>query len=62
LIGCLITNQAVPEDAIAFEETFVKKQFADNRLAMVGPIHYGSWCKRQTFLTYQDVIVAEKNK
>ena len=60
--GYLTTNQSIPEDAIAVEETFIKKLFQDSQLAMIEPIHYGVWCNRPAFLTYQDVIVAEKSK
>lgn len=61
LDGCLSAYENTPEEAIAYEEETVKKLFGKNRLAINQPIYYGSWCKRQKFFTYQDLIVAEKN-
>ncbi len=58
----LTINETVPEDAVAYEEEFVKKLFENHGLVFTQPIHYGSWCGRQNFLTYQDLIVAEKTK
>jgi ubiquinone/menaquinone biosynthesis C-methylase UbiE len=51
-----------PEAAVAFKEDFIRKCFEEQKLNIVNPIHYGSWCSRQTFLSYQDVIVANKIK
>ena len=58
--GCLTTNESVPETAIAYPEEFVTRHLAARALALAQPIHYGGWCGRHTFLTYQDLIVAEK--
>jgi len=58
--GCLTTDKEYPEDAIAYDEGFVLKLFEKHGLKISQPIQYGSWCKRPTFLTYQDMIVAEK--
>jgi SAM-dependent methyltransferase len=58
--GCLTTSESVSEDAIAYDEELVKKLFENHGLVIRRPIHYGSWCKRENFLTYQDLIIAEK--
>lgn len=58
----LTINETVPEDAVAYEEEFVKKLFENHGLVITQPIHYGAWCGRQNFLTYQDLIIAEKKK
>lgn len=58
--GCVTADQDTPEEAIAYEESFVKHLFERHGLQIAGPIHYGSWCGRQTFLTYQDLIIAKK--
>jgi len=60
LNGCVSTNQNTPEVAIAYEEEAVRKLFEKNGLIQ-DPIYFGSWCRRETFLTYQDLIVAEKS-
>ena len=58
--GCLTTDRNMPEDAIAYDEKFVKGWFDKHGLAITQPIYYGSWCNRENFFTYQDLIVAEK--
>lgn len=61
LNDCLTINETVPEDAVAYDEEFVKKLFESHGLVFTQPIHYGRWCGRKKFLTYQDLIVAEKS-
>jgi len=62
LDGCLTVDQTFPEDAVAYDEEFVKELFEKHGLVINQPIHYGSWCGRQNFLTYQDLIIAEKTR
>jgi SAM-dependent methyltransferase len=57
---CLVVDESVPELAIAYEEETVRKLFENYGLVINEPIQYGSWCRRQDFLTYQDLIVAKK--
>ena len=58
--GCLTIDDNNPESAIAYNEDFVKGLFGKYKLKIIQPIHYGSWCKRDTFLSYQDILVATK--
>ncbi len=58
--GCMTIDENVPEAAIAYREEFVLGLFKKYGLKIAQPIHYGSWCKRDTFLTYQDLIIATK--
>jgi SAM-dependent methyltransferase len=58
--GCLTINKNNPESAIAYREDFIVELFAKYRLSVDKPIHYGSWCKRDGFLSYQDILVATK--
>ena len=58
--GCLTTNKNTPEDAIAYEEKLVRSLLNTHGLIIRQPIYYGSWCQRQNFFEYQDLIVAEK--
>lgn len=59
--GCFTSDEKVPETAIAYDEEAVRNLFHKNGLTIRGDIHYGSWCRRPEFLTYQDLIVAEKS-
>lgn len=58
--GCMTTNAKDPEVAIAYCEDAVLGFFEEENLKIIRPIRYGSWCGRDAFLTYQDVIVATK--
>jgi ubiquinone/menaquinone biosynthesis C-methylase UbiE len=60
LQGCRSTEENKPEAAIAYEENVVRDLFRKNDLAIHEPIYYGSWCGRQNFLTYQDMVIATK--
>jgi SAM-dependent methyltransferase len=62
LDGCLTTDEAVPEGAVAYDEDVVKDLFEKYGLGIDRPIYYGSWCGRKNFLTFQDVIIAEKRR
>ena len=58
--ACLTTNENVPESAIAYKEDIVKLLFNKYGLKIFQPIRYGSWCNRDNFLSYQDMIIATK--
>lgn len=60
--GCKTTNEDDPEAAIAYSDDFVNSMFRKYGLKIIRPIHYGSWCGRDSFLSYQDIIVAAKEK
>jgi SAM-dependent methyltransferase len=55
-----IMNRAAPNEAVAYREPFVRKLFRKHDLEIVGPIHYGYWCERPSFLSFQDVILTQK--
>ena len=54
-------SDKVPEKAIAYDESYVMGLYGKNGLDILKPIHYGSWCGRKHFLSYQDLIVAQKH-
>jgi len=57
--GCLVTNKAVPEEAIAHPQELVQAMYASAGLSLE-PVRYGAWCGRASFLSYQDVCVASR--
>ena len=57
---CFITTPETPETAIAFPDPYIRDLFARFGLTLREPIHYGSWCGRTKFLSYQDVTIATK--
>lgn len=53
-------HKGLPESNIAYEETFLLKILDDTGLRLCAPIQYGKWCGRADFLSFQDLLVAEK--
>ena len=49
----------VPEDAIAFEEEWIRSLYHKVGL-VVTRLEYGSWCAREHYLSYQDLILSTK--
>jgi SAM-dependent methyltransferase len=61
LEGCVTTDPTNPEGSLAFQESYVRTTlFGRLGLSIGEPIHYGSWCGRDEFLSYQDVVIATK--
>jgi SAM-dependent methyltransferase len=46
------------EDAIAYDEDFIRELYRNNQMEIVDPIHYGRWCGRPRYTGFQDMIVA----
>lgn len=55
--GCYTTTPDNPEGAIAYPEDYVRKLFEKVGISIEEPIHYGSWCGRPRFLSYQDIVI-----
>jgi ubiquinone/menaquinone biosynthesis C-methylase UbiE len=56
----MVANAREPEQAIAYEEEIIREVMDGQGLEIVEPIHYGSWCGRETYTDYQDIIVATR--
>jgi SAM-dependent methyltransferase len=52
-------SRDVPESAIAFEETWIRRLYEEVGLKLLR-LDYGSWCGRGNHLSYQDLILATK--
>lgn len=57
-----VIDTHVQEAAICYDEALVLDLFHKYELKIRPPIHYGSWCGRPDFLSYQDIIVAGEDK
>ena len=57
---CMVSEQDFPETAVAFEESFIRQNYAARRLDIIEPIRYGNWCGRNQWLSFQDIVVAAK--
>jgi SAM-dependent methyltransferase len=58
--GCMSSEEAMPEAAISLPQEYVETLHQKHGLAIQSPIHYGSWCGRSNYLSYQDIVVASK--
>jgi len=47
LPGCRVADRTWPEDAVAYDEGFLRRQFYCNGLAISEPIAYGAWWKEE---------------
>jgi len=56
----LAVDERFPERAIAHREEFVTRIHRERGLKIVPPIHYGYWCQRDSSLSSQDIVIAEK--
>jgi len=54
-----VISEEVPEDAIAFEESWVRSRYEKLGLKVVR-LNYGSWCGRASYVSYQDLVLAIK--
>ena len=54
-----VQSEEQPEDAVAFDEDYVRDLYRANGLEIV-EIYYGSWCGRPSYLSYQDLILARR--
>jgi SAM-dependent methyltransferase len=58
--GYRTINRDAPEEAIAYPEEFVRSLYEKYGLKLREPIRYGVWCGRTDYLSFQDIVVAEK--
>ena len=58
--NCRTISSDVLEQAIAFDERWIRNLYREKGLN-VTRVDYGSWCGRDTYLSYQDLILAVKD-
>jgi ubiquinone/menaquinone biosynthesis C-methylase UbiE len=59
LKDCFTVDLNTPENAIAYEEITFLKWITEHGFS-VKLKHYGSWCGRTRFTSYQDILIIEK--
>jgi len=57
---CRIEHEDMPENVVSYTEILVRNLYEKNQLMIIEPIHFGSWCGRENFVSFQDIIVATK--
>jgi ubiquinone/menaquinone biosynthesis C-methylase UbiE len=58
--GYYIDDEKVPEHAVAFDEEYIRALYRTIGLD-VEVLRYGSWCGRESYLSYQDIVIASKS-
>jgi ubiquinone/menaquinone biosynthesis C-methylase UbiE len=58
--SCWVANTSDPEAVTGYKEDFVRTIYGKYNLEIKEPIHYGAWCGREKFLSYQDLVLAFK--
>lgn len=58
--GYRTINKNTPESAVAYNGELIRRLYEKYGLNIAEPIHYGSWCGREDFLSYQDIVIAVK--
>jgi ubiquinone/menaquinone biosynthesis C-methylase UbiE len=53
-------SRETPEAAIAYEEGWIRERYRGLGLKIMR-LDYGSWCGRQNYLSYQDLVFAVKD-
>jgi SAM-dependent methyltransferase len=57
-----IINQYLPEETVAYDEKFAMHVLEKHGLTVRPPIHYGNWCGRDSFLSFQDLVIVHKTR
>ncbi len=54
-----VVNPAIPEESIGFPESWLRAR-SEERGFRVLAVHPGSWCGREKWISYQDLVVLER--
>jgi SAM-dependent methyltransferase len=57
---CLTQRPESPEAMIGHDERQVRSMFQAAGLQIEEPVHYGAWCARADYTSYQDIVVATR--
>jgi hypothetical protein len=55
--GFYTSTPSCPENAIGYEEEDLLKMLSHAGLEIEGSIHFGEWCRRPKFLSFQDILI-----
>jgi len=58
--GYRTADETMPECLVAYDEASIRDACERRGLSIVDPIHYGSWCGRESSLSFQDIVIASK--
>ncbi len=55
--GFYTSTPECPENAVGYEQNDLLKMLSRAGLEIEGPIHFGEWCPRTKFLSFQDILI-----
>jgi SAM-dependent methyltransferase len=58
--GCWVSDPKFPETAVGIEEPKFLGWCKGSWLTLEPPVHYGSWCGRKHFMSYQDIAILKR--
>jgi SAM-dependent methyltransferase len=58
--GYRTISKHTPETAVAYPEPFIRSLCEKYGFKVREPIRYGSWCGRVNYVTFQDLVIADK--
>ena len=60
--SCFYADKDHPEAVVAYEESYLRRLYADRGLAIREPIDYGDWSRQELQKSRQDVVLAVKDR
>ena len=57
LDGCRVVDPSFPETAVGLPEEEFLQWCRQIGISVQLPVHYGAWCGRDQFMSYQDIVV-----
>jgi len=62
LADAWVVDKKFPETAVGISESSFLQWCKDSALTPQLPVHYGSWCGRENYLSYQDIILLKPTR
>lgn len=58
--NCYVVNKDIPNFAVAYPETDICNLLNKYGLEIINKPHYGLWCGRHEYTSYQDIVLTKK--
>jgi SAM-dependent methyltransferase len=55
--GCFVIDPRIPDYVVAHDESILRETAKSFGLRVSDPIHYGAWCGRTNYVSFQDLVV-----
>ncbi|MEB2495000.1 class I SAM-dependent methyltransferase, partial [Peribacillus frigoritolerans] len=59
--NCYVVNKDIPNFAVAYPETDICNLLNKYGLEIINKPHYGLWCGRHEYTSYQDIVLTKKS-